>query len=285
MARLNAGLIGANIQRTRLPFALQALCELNEIEFSFDLIDTALLDAFDFKACVSERMELGWTGVTVTHPYKTDAAELVGTLTEAPAHMGASNTLIFGDANNISEITAFNTDYTGFVAAWKSELGDQKPGRVAMAGAGGVSRAIAVALIEMGAEQLVIWDLKHENAVDVAAIADPSGERAIAVPIEQAEVYIKDADGLVNATALGMLQYPGMAFQADLIGSQKWAFDAVYTPIWTEFMKTAQSSGLTCFTGFSLFKHMAIRTFMTYTGCPVDPSEADRVIDPLVKGL
>lgn len=285
MAELNAGLIGANIQRTRLPFALDALCQIYGLDFSFELIDTALLADFDFRKCVQERMDRKWTGVTVTHPYKTEAADLVGHLTGAPSHMGASNTLIFNGGTEFSDLTAFNTDYSGFVGAWQAEFGEEKPGRVVMAGAGGVSRAIAVALIELGAEQLVIWDLKPENARDVAGVADPSGTRAIAVPIEQADAYIKKADGMVNATALGMLQYPGMAFDKSMIGTQTWAFDAVYTPIWTEFMETARSRGLTCLTGFSLFKHMAMRTFQTYTGRTVDQQQADQVIDPLVEGL
>ena len=285
MAGLRAGLIGANIQRTRLPLALKALCELNNIEFSFELIDTALIENFDFESCVNKRVEMGWTGVTVTHPYKTAAADFVGSLSGAPANMGASNTLIFKGPNFNQNITAYNTDYTGFLAAWKTVFGERKPGRVAMAGAGGVSRAIAVALIEMGCEELAIWDLQPERAAEVASLADPSGKRAITIPIEQSDDYVRQANGLVNATALGMLQYPGTAFKADLIGTQDWVFDAVYTPIWTEFMELAKSRNLPCLTGFDLFKHMAIRTFTTYTGLAVEPADADRVIDPLIEGI
>ena len=285
MTELRAGLIGANIQRTRLPFALKALCELNHIEFSFELIDTTLIENFDFENCVNERVEMGWTGVTVTHPYKTAAADFVGSLSGAPANMGASNTLIFKGPNFNQGVTAYNTDYTGFRAAWTTVFGKRKPGRVAMAGAGGVSRAIAVALIEMGCEELSIWDLQPERAAEVANLADPSGKRAIAIPIEQSDDYVRQANGLVNASALGMLQYPGTAFKADLIGTQDWVFDAVYTPIWTEFMELAKSRNLLCLTGFDLFKHMAIRTFTTYTGLSVEPTDADRVIDPLIEGI
>ncbi len=285
MTKLRAGLIGANIQRTRLPFALQGLCELNGMDFSFDLIDTALIDGFDFVTCVEARMAEGWTGVTVTHPYKTNAAEYAGSVSGAPANMGASNTLIFNGATSRSGVQAFNTDYSGFVAAWQAELGDQKPGKVAMAGAGGVSRAIAVALIEMGAERLTIWDLQPERAREVAAIADRTGQRAIAVPVDRSVEYVRAADGLVNATALGMVQYPGMAFEKRDVGTQTWAFDAVYTPVWTQFMEETKTKGLISFTGFSLFKHMAIRTFETYTGLPVNQVDADRIIDPLVDGL
>ena len=285
MAELNAGLIGSNIQRTRLPFALKALCDLNNIDFSFELIDTALIDDFDFIRCVEERIASGWTGVTVTHPYKTAAADFVGKLTYAPSNMGASNTLVFNGSISSAEVTAYNTDYTGFVAAWDAVLGMRKPGKVAMAGAGGVSRAIAIALIENGAEQLAIWDLQFERAQNVARIADPTGERAFAIPMDQSNTYIQAANGLVNATALGMIQYPGMAFDAALIGTQGWAFDAVYTPIWTEFMEAAKAGGLECLTGFNLFKHMAVRTFQTYTGVAVNPADADTAIDPLIEGI
>ena len=50
-------------------------------------------------------------------------------------------------------------------------------------------------------------------------------------------------------------------------------------------MTTAKDSKLECLTGLNLFKHMAIQTFLLYAGVYVDPSDADRVIDPLIKGL
>ena len=285
MVELHAGLIGANIQKTRLPFVLKALGDINNIDFSFDLIDTALIDDFDFVSCVEDLISQTWTGVTVTHPFKTSAFNLVGTLTDAPVNMGASNLLIFNNSKSHTDLKAFNTDYTGFVAAWQAVFGYRKPGKIAMAGAGGVSRAIAIALIKNGAEELAIWDLQPERAQEVARIADPMGKHAFAIPIEDSDLYIQSANGLVNATALGMFQYPGMAFKQEQIGSQDWAFDAVYTPTWTKFMSTAKDRGLECLTGFNLFKHMAIRTFQTYTGICVKLSDADRVIDPLIKDL
>ncbi len=285
MDALNAGLIGANIQRTRLPFALEALCQLNGIDFSFELIDTAMIEDFDFVRCVEAKMAEGWTGVTVTHPYKVAAADYVGHLTGAPTHMGASNTLIFNGGDTRASVRAYNTDYSGFVAAWQAQFADRKPGKVAMAGAGGVSRAIAVALIELGAEELTIWDLEYEKAQAVVAVADPTGSRAHAVPMEEARSFVQNADGLVNATALGMKQYPGMAFDALDIGPQTWVFDAIYTPVWTQFMEVAKSNNLKCLTGFSLFKYMAVRTFATYTGVNVSPQDADRLVDPLIQGI
>ena len=142
MKLLRAGLIGEHISRTRLPFALEILCGMHGIELSFELIDTAERPGFDFTSTVEGLQSKGWTGVTVTHPWKTDAAEYAGDgMLPDLRGLGASNTLVFG-----SPLTAHNTDFTGFLGAWEAGMSARMPGRVAMAGAGGVARALGPAL-------------------------------------------------------------------------------------------------------------------------------------------
>ena len=257
MIKLHLGLIDASIRKNSFAFTLIALGEINKINFSFDLINTTFINNFDFVSCVEERIAQSWTGVTVTHPYKT-------------AH---------------TDLKAFDTDYTGFVAAWHTVVGDRKPGKVAMAGSGGVSSAIAIAIIKSGAEKLAIWNLESERAQEIARIADPTCKRALAIPIEESCLFINSTNGLVNATVLGIIQYPGMALEQEKIGTQDWAFDAVNTPTWTNFLSTTIDKGLEYLTGFNLFKHLAISTFQTYTSVHIELSDADKVIDPLIDGL
>jgi shikimate dehydrogenase len=69
-----------------------------------------------------------------------------------------------------------------------------------------------------------------------------------------------------------MAYNPGSAFAADLIGKQAWAFDAVYTPTDTQFLTDCSHAGLATLTGFDLFRHMAIRSFQTYTGISPNPN-------------
>ena len=71
---LTAGLIGEHISRTRLPSALQILCDEHGIELNFELIDSAKRAGFNFRSVVDETIRWGWTGVTVTHPFKISAA-------------------------------------------------------------------------------------------------------------------------------------------------------------------------------------------------------------------
>lgn len=261
---LHASLIGEHIQKTRLPAALQIMCGEAGIELAFDLIDTALLSgAFDFDRKVTELIEAGWTGVTVTHPFKIDAARFAGDgMTGEAANLGAANTLVFGD-----QLKGFNTDHSGFLGAWRHIMGADSPGQVAMAGAGGVAQAIGPALIKLGARKISIWDVAPERA---QALADKIGPMAKAVPASEAPQAIRQADGLVNATALGMAQYPGSTVAPALMGGQRWAFDAVYTPTDTEFLTAAAEAGLNTISGFELFRHMAIGSFEAYTGIRLD---------------
>ena len=68
MGVLKAGLIGEHISRTRLPAALDIMCQMHGLTLDFQLIDTADMVDFDFTAKVDALRDAGWTGVTVTHP-------------------------------------------------------------------------------------------------------------------------------------------------------------------------------------------------------------------------
>ncbi len=264
MGKLRAGLIGDHISQSRLSAGLALMCSDHGLELEFEMIDSALEDGFDFDATVRACRDAGWDGVTVTHPYKAAAAAFAGA--DAPEEvqlLGASNTLTFHP-----QLSAHNTDYTGFLAAWAGLFGARTPGRVAMAGAGGVARALGPALVRLGATDLVIWDLDPQMAQALAAqIAGP----ARAVPVEQAEAEIRAADGLVNATPLGMRYHPGTAFDLQAIGGQAWAFDAVYTPTDTVFLTAAADRGLAVLSGFDLFRYMAMKSFTAYTGLTPEP--------------
>ena len=263
MAVIQGGLIGDHIGASRLSLALDILAAMHGHEVRFEHIDTAGRDDFDFAACVDEKRALGWTGLTITHPWKPMAASYAGNgMAPEVAHLGAANTLIFQPT-----LTGHNTDFTGFLGAWRAHT-DHAPGRVAMAGAGGVARAIGPALVELGAKDIAIWDVDRSRA---EALAEQIGPPARAIGVADAPSAIRTAEGLVNATPLGMGYRGGTAFDPDLVGGQTWAFDAVYTPTDTPFLRTAEKAGLAILSGFDLFCHMALGTFERYSGIAPDP--------------
>jgi shikimate dehydrogenase len=78
-----------------------------------------------------------------------------------------------------------------------------------------------------------------------------------------------------------MAEYPGTAFDPGLMGQQSWAFDAVYTPTQTMFLRDANVAGLSILTGFDLFRSMALRSFEAYTGLHVDDAALHSTLDAL----
>ena len=264
MTALRAGLVGAQIGRSRLSAALQVMCDDHGIALEFTPIDTADRPNFDFTRTVDDLRGLGWTGVTVTHPHKAEAAAYAGEAMHPDVGaLGASNTLTFHP-----RLVGHNSDFTGFLDAWRNTMGEEKPGKVAVAGAGGVARAIVPALLRLGASEILVWDAMPETAV---RFAEEFGESVTAIVASENGDAILSADGLVNATPLGMANYPGTAFAPGLLGSQTWCFDAVYTPTDTEFLKAATRRGLIGISGFDLFRFMALRSFAAYTGIAPDP--------------
>ncbi|GFE65476.1 shikimate dehydrogenase family protein [Litoreibacter roseus] len=267
MTTLRAGLIGAHISRTRLPRALELMCDAAKISLEFELIDTANRPDFQFDACVDAVRNSGWTGVTVTHPFKPQAAFYAGAgMVDDVAHLRSANTLVFG-----KDICGHNTDYTGFLSMWRAIMGDAAPGKVAMAGAGGVAQALGPALQALGCAHLSIWDSQPDRAAQLCQTLGPNC--SIAEPAHATSA----ATGLVNATPLGMAEYPGNAFSSDGLGSQTWAFDAVYTPPETRFLRDATAAGLKTISGFELFKHMAVRSFEAYTDLKPDEGMIDQL--------
>lgn len=270
MPILRAGLIGEHISRSRLSAALDILCAEHGWSLDFDIIDTAQRDAFDLPGFVDQCRANEWTGLTITHPWKLAARAYAGDAMKTDlAHLGAANTLTFRP-----KLAGHNTDYSGFLTAFE-HLG-LAPGRVVMMGAGGVAEALAHALRHLGATDLAICDINDDRA---QALATATGARV--VDPRAPEDAIRAAGGLVNATPLGMAEYPGTAFDPQLLGTQTWAFDAVYTPTQTMFLRDAKTAGLAILTGFDLFRSMALRSFEAYTGLHADASAMQPALDAL----
>ena len=157
-------------------------------------------------------------------------------------------------------------------------MGDASPGSVAVAGAGGVAGAIVPALVALGASDIVVWDPAPGVAKE---LAEKVGGPVRAVASRDAFQATEAADGLVNASALGMGDDRRSAFPLEAIGPQSWAFDAVYTPTRTTFLRAAQAQGLPTLSGFDLFRHMILGSFEAYSGITPDTDAMLPLIDAL----
>jgi shikimate dehydrogenase len=268
------GLIGAKIGRSISPAMHEAAARALGFDLHYHLIDTDRLGLGeqDLPRLLDSARLLGFTGLNVTHPFKEAVVRHLDMVEGVAAALGCVNTVVFREGRMIGH----NTDHSGFVAGWGRALPGIKPGRAALIGAGGAGRAIAHALLALGAVAVRVTDLDAARAQALAAelrAAHPAATIAVA---PDARAVAEGADGIVNATPVGMHAYPGNPAPAAVLGGMKWASDAVYTPLETEFIAAARRAGAAVMTGQELAIGQAVDAFALFLGrpAPVDAMRA-----------
>ena len=161
-------------------------------------------------------------------------------------------------------LVGFNTDAPGFQRAAEGELDIRFSGlRVAVAGAGGVARAVVNALVSAGAGSVVICDIEPSRAADLAA---EFGEPVRAVDVgSDFEESLRRVDFAVNATTVGMIQ-PGVAFDPGALRESAVVFDLVYNPLESELLRQTRARRLPATNGLGMLVAQAEIAFERWTG-------------------
>jgi shikimate dehydrogenase len=270
---IRLGLIGDNIAASRSPAFHRLAGQMCGLDVSYDLLVPRELKR-DFEAVFDRARRDGYRGLNITYPYKERVLARVRIDEPIVRSIAACNTVVFESAGT----TGTNTDYSGFRAAFCANFAPAAPGRVAMAGCGGVGKAIGFALAGLGASALHMFDTNRPKATELAqalALAYPALDVQIAPSVEEACAGV---DGLVNCTPSGMIGMGGSAFPNDVFGGRLWAFDAVYTPIDTPFLLAARSAGLSIMGGYELLLHQGVDCFRIFTGHEVDLGDLRRAL-------
>ena len=125
MEQARLGLIGDNIAASQAP-RLHALAgALQRIAVRYDLLVPAEL-GLGFDALFDRCADGSYYGINVTHPYKERAAARVEIENPLVRAMGAVNLVRFAP----DRPRGFNTDYTGFLSAYRAKFGIEAPGIV-----------------------------------------------------------------------------------------------------------------------------------------------------------
>jgi shikimate dehydrogenase len=265
LAEFLLGLIGDNIQESRAHDLHRIAGTLANYTVQYDLlVPTKLGATFDavFASCVSNHRH----GVNVTLPYKERAAAMVQIDDPLVKAMGAVNTVIFAGGVPYG----FNTDYSGFIAAYRSVMDVGPPGPVCLLGAGGVGKAIAFGLTALGAKDIRLVEKDLPKAEALASALRKVGQDLEVRVFSDPAVAVAGAHGLLNCMPMGMTGYGGTPLESALMTEAAWAFDAVYTPLNTIFLADAKAAGLTPISGYELFIHQGIHAFERFTGAVVE---------------
>ncbi|MSP49617.1 MAG: shikimate dehydrogenase [Alphaproteobacteria bacterium] len=262
------GLIGAGIQASRSPALHEREAEALGLRCIYQLVDLDLLGlpvdvAGDL---VTAAQRLGFAGLNVTHPCKQAIVPTLDGLSPEAEAIGAVNTVVFDAGRRIGH----NTDAHGFAESLRRGLADARLDRVVQIGAGGAGAAVAHAVLSLGAGTVTLVDLDGDRA---EALADRlrrrfGGGRATAV--RDPAPALAGADGLVNATPVGMARYPGSPVPEALMRPGLWVADIVYTPLETELLRAARRLGCRTLAGGGMAVFQAAEAFRLFTGIAPD---------------
>jgi len=184
-------------------------------------------------------------GLNITNPYKEDIIPFLDALSPEAKEIGAVNCIKI--ENN--KTTGYNTDAYGFGQSIKPFL-DTTHERALILGTGGASKAVAYSLKKIGVEIFFVSSSAKKNANTF--FYNEINER------------VMDAFKLIiNTTPLGLFpkidESPALPYH--LFTDKHLAYDLIYNPEQTAFLKQAKEKGATTINGLSMLHLQAEKSW------------------------
>lgn len=262
------GLIGRDIQGSLSPWLHEQEAAAQDKTLVYRLFDFAAegLDADDLGRVLDAVQLCGFAGVNVTHPYKQAVIAHLDDLSEQAAQIGAVNTVVFRDGRRVGH----NSDIFGFAENMRTGLPGATLDHVVQMGSGGAGAATAHALMSLGTGQLILFDPDASRAQTLCAALNAIYGADRAIVGTDLAAAVDQADGIVNATPLGMAGYPGSAIPAALLDPRLWVTDIVYFPLETQLLAEARAAGCRTLNGSGMTIFQAAGAFELFTQLKAD---------------
>lgn len=263
------GLIGEGISESRTPTMQEAEAARQGINLVYRLIDVGELEPKvpELTDLLRYARLFGFSGLNITYPYKRAMLPLLDEVSDVGRAVGAVNTVVIRGGR----LTGHNTDYWGFRESFHTEMQGELRESVLLLGAGGAGGAVAQALMDVGVERLMIYDVEARRALELAenlARRFPDRDVEVVWDIENSAAH---ARGVVNATPVGMAKFPGTPMPVELLKPTHWVIDIIYFPFETEFLQAARQKGCKAINGSGMAVWQAVRAFKHFTEADADP--------------
>ena len=236
----NSAFAAANVDAVYIPFEVR------------DLI------AFIRRMAHPRTRELDWNlrGLSVTAPHKSAVMDLLDWIDPAAKEIGAVNTIVI----DLDGLCGYNTDAVAVLKPVVEKLGPLRDARCALIGAGGAAKAVLWSLRKEGANVTVF----ARNPEKASLLAEKFGAKCKMLNAS----HFNDFDIVINATPLGTHGTFGAdtpASAAQLRGARL-AYDLVYNPIETLFLRQASEAGCDTIGGMSMLVLQGAEQFKLWTG-------------------
>lgn len=183
-------------------------------------------------------------GINVTIPYKEEVIPYLDSLSKKATRIGAVNTI---KVTKKGKLKGYNTDYYGFKKSLQPLLSSHHQ-RALILGTGGASKGIAFALEELGIAYTFVSRSDKENAIAYTSLN--------AITFNNYQIVI-------NCTPIGtspdVAASPAIPY--DLFTDRHIAYDLIYNPEETQFLRQAKAKGATTKNGYDMLVFQAEKSW------------------------
>ena len=202
---------------------------------------------------LSDLQNDGYVGVNLTIPHKINAIKYLDDIDNSAQVIGAINTILFKK----NKMIGYNTDAFGFIENLNKKINNWKLNNKALIiGAGGASRAALYGLKVNKIQDIIVVNRTLERAKELAKEFDIDFNS-----FDNIQKILKDRNLVVNTTSMGMNNLNNLKIDFSYINKNTIVYDIVYTPLITEFLKSAQNNNLRIVDGLGMLLLQAAKAF------------------------
>ena len=254
------GLLGYPVKHSFSPAMHNAAFKALGIDAQYQLFEVKPQELGDFLGSIQNK---GIAGLNVTIPYKEKVLDFVQLDSESSylKQLRAVNTIVIKDGI----LKGFNTDVAGFARHLREYI-DPKGKKVAILGAGGASRAVAYAIADSGAKDIVLYDIeldRAEKVVETIKSIFADAQIRFVKKLEQLDIPRKDI--LINATPIGMKEADPCLVSKEILHYKLFVYDLIYNPPQTKLLELAKSKGAKTSNGLGMLLYQGMLSFELWT--------------------
>ncbi len=209
---------------------------------------------------------LGFTGVNVTMPFKTDVLGLLDEVAMFAESVGAVNTILIDK----DRLIGYNTDGRGFYTALVRDMGYDVRGRkVLVLGAGGASRSVTVSLALAGCASITIVNRSPERSrqlVDIIKKSVPDIRADWLSPSDNYDMLVAESDVIINATPLTTFTGSVLRVPVAMLNRNQIVCDLNYSLYQPPLLQEAEARGAQVIDGKGMLLYQAAAAFEIWTG-------------------
>ena len=236
-------LLGAGISHSKSPAHWRATFLERGLNWTYDLMDLP-----SQPAAIEFIHSHDYIAINITTPWKKLAMDCADEVDAISNFANGCNFLI----NKNDKLYGYNVDGLGCVADLQSKGIDLADKKIIVCGTGPTARSVACALA-----------FEHAKVIMLTRYTHKEGELQIrdkvinVIDYDHCDDFVRNADIVINATTLGMMQTDPSPLDASLLNSNQVVFDCVYGHGETQILKDAKNVGATFYDGSGMLESQA----------------------------